>query len=264
MVNDTESLYMVKVLSPLELDDEIDISNIAISKNYYKDSNSSFATKEDINLEKYRDWFGRPLTEIYYAMIKLTGEDYGEITSGFDYEYSKYNFSGGANTIDYDVKYITDSSEGLEIVNEERNILLGEIFEFNLSNLRETTIETINHRYNTSNREENGQFEGYYYKPFIRKEIRKFSDELKVGNSNTVGLKDYAYELEPNFFIWREVLEIGDIENGINGVDYPFVNNAHYIYDKLNFNVIPQDFFDNRVRVRVQNNILRNGGDDVC
>ena len=30
--------------------------------------------------------------------------------------------------------------------------------------------------------------------------------------------------------IWRDVLEPGYIEDGNNGVDYPFLNGANYIY----------------------------------
>ena len=39
------------------------------------------------------------------------------------------------------------------------------------------------------------------------------------------------YETYPDGSIaWRDLLTIGYFEEGVNGVDYPFVNGAHYFY----------------------------------
>ena len=40
-------------------------------------------------------------------------------------------------------------------------------------------------------------------------------------------------------FRWRDILPIGFYESEINGVDYPFVNGAHYPYTNLIFNIKP-------------------------
>ena len=38
-------------------------------------------------------------------------------------------------------------------------------------------------------------------------------------------------EIKPNGdTIWRDLLEPGFIENGVNGVNYPYLNGSHYIY----------------------------------
>jgi hypothetical protein len=40
-------------------------------------------------------------------------------------------------------------------------------------------------------------------------------------------------------FRWREILPIGFYESETNGVDYPFVNGAHYPHTNVLFNIKP-------------------------
>ncbi|PCI27330.1 hypothetical protein COB55_06005 [Candidatus Wolfebacteria bacterium] len=74
---------------------------------------------------------------------------------------------------------------------------------------------------------------GYYYKPFYRIDIRKFSNNVLEGNTGTtLGIPSYATEVDAEGNRrWRELLPIGTIEDETNGVDYPFVNDKHYLYD---------------------------------
>ena len=46
----------------------------------------------------------------------------------------------------------------------------------------------------------------------------------------TSGIPGDSEKLPNGNIIWRDLLEPGFIENGDNGVDYPFLNGSSYIY----------------------------------
>jgi hypothetical protein len=74
--------------------------------------------------------------------------------------------------------------------------------------------------------------EGYYYKPFKTMEIRKFSNFIEKADPEDVieGIPS-DYELYPDGSRgWRDLLTNGFIEEGTNGVDWPFLNGRHYLY----------------------------------
>ena len=57
-------------------------------------------------------------------------------------------------------------------------------------------------------------------------------------------------EVRPNGdVIWRDILEPGYIENGNNGVNFPFLNGSSYIYLNKNIFIRKQipDNLDNKV-----------------
>ena len=104
--------------------------------------------------------------------------------------------------------------------------------------------------------------EGYIYSPHRRIEIRAFSDFIEEGDSiNTLGIPDYAilkYSADTQsittgpittipltkvskFYKWRDLLDIGYVDNEFNGVDYPFESGAHYINIITRFYLQRQD-----------------------
>ena len=80
---------------------------------------------------------------------------------------------------------------------------------------------------------------GYYYKPHNRIPIKKQSEAVTVHN-NFEFVDEYAtFSMYEGIFRWREILPIGFYESETNGVDYPFVNGAHYPYTNLIFDIKP-------------------------
>ena len=91
----------------------------------------------------------------------------------------------------------------------------------------------------------------YYIHPFQKLEIRKFSNiiEKTTNAQKTLGIPGDA-EVRPNGdVIWRDILEPGYIENGNNGVNFPFLNGSSYIYLNKNIFIRKQipDNLDNKV-----------------
>jgi hypothetical protein len=170
------------------------------------------------------------LTELYFATIKRSGKntfDWSNITAHWDFQYSyadngnkietiSFNNPNGVGTIEKKFKKIDD--------------YFGDFVEYNRREMLEKTISKVIHRFaiNTENTAERG----YYLDPFQRMYIRKFSNILestRVPNL-TVGIPGDS-ERRPNGSVaWRDILEPGFIEEGGNGVDYPFLNGSSYIY----------------------------------
>jgi hypothetical protein len=74
--------------------------------------------------------------------------------------------------------------------------------------------------------------EGYYYKSFKSLDIKKFSNFIeKADPEDTIEGIPADYELYPNGSKgWRDLLSDGFIEEGTNGVNWPFLNGSHYVY----------------------------------
>jgi hypothetical protein len=85
---------------------------------------------------------------------------------------------------------------------------------------------------------------GYFYQPHNPIQIGAFSDYIEEGSStNVVGIPPYAYYSTTNaLFRWRDLYPYGFIDNEGIGIDFPFMNNAHYPYVNTIFRITPEDF----------------------
>jgi hypothetical protein len=156
-----------------------------------------------------------------------------------------------------------------ENIDESDNIFDGDIVEYNENELLERRLEIVYHRINTVYRERLNQIdsskenkrEGYIYAPHNLIQIREFAnyinpivnlqsviDRYNITNpleildlKKSFRIPDYATEISPNVFKWRELLEIGEVDSTGNGVDYPFEDGSHYIYLDKRFYFQRQD-----------------------
>jgi len=146
----------------------------------------------------------------------------------------------------------------------------GDIVEYNTETLREVVLSDIMHRFNTVNREQVNTFtyisdktintqnqvivtpttinmgpryEGYYYKPHHRIEIRQFSDYIETADPSVLDIPTYSILTNDGKYKWRELVDIGFDQGTSPKLDYPFLNNAHYRYGNYNFWVKRQDPF---------------------
>jgi hypothetical protein len=85
---------------------------------------------------------------------------------------------------------------------------------------------------------------GYFYEPHSSIQIRAFSDYIEEGSSvNVVGIPDYAYYSTTNaLFRWRDLYPYGFIDTDGVGVDYPYLNDAHYPYKNTIFRITPENY----------------------
>jgi hypothetical protein len=71
---------------------------------------------------------------------------------------------------------------------------------------------------------------------------RVYSDYIEGGDiKNVVGIPNYAhFSTTQNEFIWRDIYSYGFIDTRGRGVDYPFLNGAHYPTSTYIFRIIPE------------------------
>jgi len=83
---------------------------------------------------------------------------------------------------------------------------------------------------------------GYYYKPHNKMTLRVFSDYIEVANKDEVyNIPSYSYYSSADGqFRWRDLYTYGFRDNLGRGVDYPFLNNAHYPFTDVVFRLIPE------------------------
>ena len=149
----------------------------------------------------------------------------------------------------------------------------GDIVEYNEYELLERSLENIYHRLNTIYRENlesitknsnvpvPSKREGYIYQPHSRIKIREFSsfihptvdlqtvfDKYNITSpqeqeklKQDYKVPDYATQISPNVYRWRDLLGIGEIDGMGSGVDYPFESGAHYMYLNNRFYLQRQD-----------------------
>jgi hypothetical protein len=82
---------------------------------------------------------------------------------------------------------------------------------------------------------------GYCYKPHHEIVIRVFSDDLETAKKGEVdNIPSYSWfsEVEQTFF-WRDIYTYGFIDGDGRGVNYPFINGAHYPFTSILFNQYP-------------------------
>ncbi len=216
-------------------------------------SNSySFTLKRAIDVKTILDNQNRPLSELFLTIVN-TGY-YGLFNK------PKNNIAlkkGWSLNITKDVNYWwskdnLDSDEEIEV--EKRldsgktfywnkslsvgDLIDGDFCEWNDIEQKETVLSKYYHRISYNEDVFNIQSDnGFYYSPHIGTQIKVFSDYIEESVSdNTENIPNWAfYSKIENKFIWRDMYDIGFIDNDGNGVDYPFLNNSHYPFNNSLF-----------------------------
>jgi hypothetical protein len=267
-------------LSPMIENDDYEAYRLGFSENFFNDSIIQFVFNEDIDVTDLVDNLGRPLSEIYLTIIKTDSNNlFTKVSSGIETPYDSRLVN--SDTIPYlrDIPSIHRIHNGksnifpthnhletdIKINNfNNNNEFYGDLVEYDINTLNETVLANVVHSFNTVNREtpnsldyvskvglsqENKtimmgpRYEGYYYEPHHLIKIRDFSTYIEVGDKYTEGIPSYAVDLGDSRIVWRDLLDIGFNESDIKPLDYPFLNNSHYMYQNYSFTLKRQDPF---------------------
>ena len=236
-----------------------------------KDSSNTYTITSKINLDfaNLLDNQMRPITEIYLTIINkgysgyfnkpnnnigikegwyfnitddLTNNPWwvdGNIRSNSNIVVSSYtltDISGNTNTFYYN----TDLKVG--------DTISGEFCEWNDYEQKERVISTYYHKikYNQNVFQiepvPSDNSRGYYYQPHHPMVLKVFSDYIESENKENVDLvPTYSfYSNSDQEFRWRDLYLYGFVDELGRGVDYPYLNNAHYPFQNVIFRLIPE------------------------
>jgi len=234
-----------------------------------------FQFNKDVNVGNLIDNRNGPISELYYTIIKRSGNlpfNWSDVTSDWEFNYkdantinglefiSKNNSSGIGTIEKFSARTETiDTFGNGEILSGDKYI--GDFVEFNRLEIKETTISDIIHRFGP-NTNPNGN--GYYYKPFKKLQIRVYSNFTEQAESidNIVDIPNNYVTYPDKSIAWKDLLTVGYYEEGSNGVNYPFLNASHYFYFNHNLFVrkqVPQstmDFSSSRFRDVTKDNLI--------
>ena len=239
-----ESKYYGRWFEKINKTTDSDVYPTAFANNYFGDQIYSYVFTEEYDLENYRDYLGRPLTDLYTSFVKK--KDFNPDTSQYFWTNVESGIKTSLSSVEYDINLINKQSLNDSIeeeVNSTSNYLFGDIVEYNPILLEETVLEEAYHRFNSINRYTNGWFEGYYYKAHYLNRARVFGSYILEGVSGGTDVPDYAQILDGAKAIWREVLP----NDYVNQENIPYLNGCHYINNVINLSLQrqnPCDEFD--------------------
>jgi hypothetical protein len=201
VVRGEPSQYYVRRFSGLTTTyTDYDMYPAAYGVTYFDDRVVGFNFKTDIDVKGLRDNLGRPITELYFTVLKNDNDaDPNSINTQYWLEEQKnlpppnnnrfwttvkggYNIEKNENS-NYDVRSIGDgnfvTSEYYENIDESNDTFDGDIVEYNNNELLERQLEEVYHRVNTVYREDiKNKKEGYIYKPFNKIQIRQYANYI--------------------------------------------------------------------------------------
>lgn len=223
-----------------------------------------FSIDRDIDIIGLMDNLDRPITELFVTIINkgymgwfnnpVVSTNPSGLELGWDFNFKE-------NTIDSwwdktnndnngDVPFNSYTIGGKTFYYNEDLIkgheLKGDICEWNKFQQKETVVSKMSHKISfnsnvflTSNTPVKPS--GYAYNPHYSVPIRVYSDYIETGDADKVtDIPDYSfYSTYEGRWRWRDIYEYGYVDTSGNGVNVPFLNNAHYPFKKIDFMLTP-------------------------
>ena len=206
---------------------------------------TSYVFNKDVDISKFNDNLGRPLTELYLGVIKrknvsefnnlITNFQGGLMYSGVTTFYNTLNLPTYTNTLNksgLDYFAVTEFNDaGLNVGGE----YYGDLCEFSVETLDETILDPLLFRIGKII---NGvHVEGYVYEPFKKIRLRYFSTDIEEVDNKSSVFPSYAIPYH-TLYRWKIVNPYGFkevVKTGIKSVDDPFVNGSHYTFSDTSF-----------------------------
>lgn len=236
-----ESQYMIRMFKSITELNDYQIYQAGFSKNIFNDPLQLYHYDLDIDTSPYRDYLGRPLTEIYLTKIKNT--NYNGLTTTMEpWTLLTVGLTTNQPNLNYDVRAIYGGSPArpsvpppkiIDIVTENDTNFFGDVVDYNMGNLTERVLVTPQYRFNTQNREDNFYGEGYFYNAHDKIQLLEFSSQVEQENLSLpdTNVPDYAVTVD-GVTMWRDILTPGFIDAAGVGVDYPYLNGCTYIFSE--------------------------------
>lgn len=222
----------------------------------------SVSSAYDINSLIIRDNQKRPLSQLYLTIIHkgYSGYFYDPTRTVGIKQGWQFNITPTPNTWWNQDNFASDSNIGLNTYTKTQgnttftfayskslkkdDIVDGDYCEWNDYEQTERVISPYYQKiiFNKNNFSTIPQNYGYYYAPHNLMNLRFFSDYIEtaeVGQVDNVPEWSYFSKVDQQFR-WRDLYTYGFVDTQLRGVDYPFLNSAHYPYENIVFRLIPE------------------------
>lgn len=233
-----------------------------------KNSSNTYTitTKRNLNIEGFLDNQKRPVSELFLTIVNkgysglFNKPFYGSgLKQGWKFNIttdtnSWWDDNNSNSTTNIQTESYNNTISGTTYTlyyNKDLNIgdiMYGDFCEWNNYEQRERVVSKYYHKlkYNQNifQTESAGSTnpKGFYYESHRPIKVRSFSSFIETGNVDTVDLvPNYSfYSNSDQQFRWRDLYTYGFIDENNVGVDYPYLNNAHYPYEDYTFKLIPE------------------------
>lgn len=221
---------------------------------------ASYTFEKDIDISKYRDNQDRPLTELFVTILNKgymgwfnkpsptnqntsinIGWEFNRLENMVDNWWLPTNSNNKDN-----IPLSTYTKNGKQFYYNENlsngDELLGDFCEWNDFLMTENVVSPLLHKYSFNvdhffMRNNPAVPIGYVYYPYHKINVKEFSSYVETGNVKDVDyIPDYAfYSSFEDRWRWRDLYPYGYVDSEGVGVDYPFLNGAHYPFKDINF-----------------------------
>ena len=284
--NGIEHQYYFRKFKKIKREDnkELDsyVNKLAYGENIYGDRIAQVIYTDDIDIDGLVDHNGKPLSELYFTIIKrnaghslwydenvYTGDSiefshcFGKVTDGLDLpvEQDDYNIKYLHN-IDYetwDLKPKSTLSESNDITIED-DVFWGDVVDYNPYDDSETVLNPVYFRFNTAQRETKNDIYSAFNIDLIRRDDYDINSEgesvpFAIENRNLAEIDDdnnYLSNLNPEgyYYLAHTKIQIKDISETINKVrgdiirytDYEVNGNVVTINGAVEYKLLKNDF----------------------
>jgi len=214
---------------------------------------------KDIDRELYRDNLGRPVGDYYLSIFpanrnllwhwNTTASPKSPAGYGWGWNFRKDSKVDPFVDNDSNPTNINQTTTNGVSLPLSGDTFRGAFVEYNPFELKENIISNISHslKYNKGDggtdymaNDTGGQIESLYqYNPHNVIPVRKFATSINTETQFDLAPQYAKYSTVESKFRWRPVLPIGVYDTDENGVDYPYLNDAHYPYQELEFTLKP-------------------------
>jgi hypothetical protein len=249
--------------NPFPVKKKIEYSGLTpnnVERTSIKDGNESvgFSFNKDIRINPLIDNNGRPITELFITIINKGYMGWFNNPMGHNSSIQVgWDFNLLPNTVDnwwkidniYNKDNIPIDSYNINsktfFYNKSLNIgdiIIGDLCEYNDYEQTEIVLSKLHHKFsfNSSVFQTSTDMSfpsGYAYIPHYEIKIRQYSDYIELANPDEVeSVPDYAFFSQfDGLWRWRDIYSYGYIDPDGNGVDFPFLNGAHYPFKQILF-----------------------------
>jgi hypothetical protein len=200
----------------------------------------SFQFNRDVDLTDKIDYKNSVPTELYLGFIRRAGQntfDFSTVRADWDFNSKIYSDLSRLEVISTRMLNGVGTIEKSDIGDK----YIGDFVEYNRLELVENKVNDVVHIFRPSNPDKPD--DNYYFNPFKPLQIRTYSNNIEtIQSGETIGnLPSHVLYYPDGSGAWRDILSIGYFEDD-NGVDYPYLNDRHYLYS------------DNVLYIRTQKN----------